>query len=357
MRRGSCRQAETQRLVDDVADAVFAGWQHFIIQLRQFSGDLEFQFVGRGILLALRSDEFLADPLLDFLIELCVFLRGEHAFGDQVILPIRQRIALVQVLEFFRRAIKFVIIRAGVAGESLHLHPEKDRPLARAEMRDRFLAGVVNRLHVGSVDLPPVVRLEDVDRERIDLPRRAADAVGVVLDDEEDGQLLLFRETDRLEEIALAGGGIADRRDDEVPFPVELDSPGDAAGRQELRAGRRRHAPDVARGVTVMRRHLPAVALAFALREIIERQLRRGDAAAEDERAVAIIAADVIARFDHQRNRGERFMSHAGNVEMPFALPVQILLAQIAVPALEQDREESKFVFLAQSHRYGVESC
>ena len=100
-----------------------------------------------------------------------------------------------------------------------------------------------------------------------------------------------------------------------------------------------------------MRRHLPAVALPFALREIIERQLARGHAAAEDERAVAIIPHDVIARLGLERNRRERFVPHAGNVEMPFALAIQILFAQIAMPAFEQNGEETKFVFFAQRHR------
>ena len=43
----------------------------------------QFQFVGRRILVAFRLDEFLPDALFDFLVELCVFLRRDHAFGDQ----------------------------------------------------------------------------------------------------------------------------------------------------------------------------------------------------------------------------------------------------------------------------------
>ena len=36
---------------------------------------------------------------------------------------------------------------------------------------------------------------------------------------------------------------------------------------------------------------------------------------------------------------------------MPLALAIEILFAQIAVPAFEQNREEAKFVFFAQGHR------
>ena len=217
-------------------------------------------------------------------------------------------------------------------------------------MRARFLPGLVNRHHVGAIELSPVVRLEDVDRERIDFAGRAADPVAVILDHEKDRKLPLLGETDRFKKIALPGGGVADRGDDEVRFAIELDPPGDPAAGQKLRAGRRRHAPDVALGVAVMRRHLPAVALTFALREIIQRQLRGGDPASEHERAVAIITADIIARVAREGERGERFVAHPGNVKVPLALAIEILFAQIAVAALEQDGEKAKFVFVAQGH-------
>src|SRR5205085_12493681 len=141
---------------------------------------------------------------------------------------------------------------------------------------------------------------------------------------------------------------VADCRDDDVRFAVELDSPGDAATGKKLRAGRRRHAPDSARRITVMRRHLAPVTLSFALRKIIERQFARLDSAAQHQRPIAVIRHDVIA-FDHRdAERSEPFMTHPGNVEMAFALAIQVLLAQIAVPALEQDRKETQFIFFAE---------
>ena len=103
-----------------------------------------------------------------------------------------------------------------------------------------------------------------------------------------------------------------------------------------------------------MRRHLPAVTLTFALREVIERQFRRGNTATENERAIAIITADVVARLRLNGNGGERLMAHAGNVKVALALAVEILLAQIAMPALEQDRKESEFLLLGQRHRQGM---
>jgi hypothetical protein len=41
-------------------------------------------------------------------------------------------------------------------------------------------------------------------------------------------------------------------------------------------------------------------------------------------------------------------------MEVAFALPVEILLTEIAVPALEQNGEEAQFIFFAQcGHRNG----
>jgi hypothetical protein len=41
-------------------------------------------------------------------------------------------------------------------------------------------------------------------------------------------------------------------------------------------------------------------------------------------------------------------MTHSRRVKMAFALPIQILLAQIGMPALEHDREKAQLIFLAQ---------
>ncbi len=41
-------------------------------------------------------------------------------------------------------------------------------------------------------------------------------------------------------------------------------------------------------------------------------------------------------------------MPHAGNVKVTFALAIQILLAQIGVPALEHDLEKAQLIFFAQ---------
>src|SRR5947209_1571964 len=103
-----------------------------------------------------------------------------------------------------------------------------------------------------------------------------------------------------------------------------------------------------------MRRHLAPVALPFPLREIIERQFARRDAAPENEPAIAIIGDDIIALRHGYAECGQPFMSHSRNVEMSFALAIEILLAQIAVPALQQDREQAQFVFSIKSGHVGA---
>ena len=47
MRPRVFRQARAQCLVYDIADSVFAGGQHFVVELREFAGHFQFQFVGR----------------------------------------------------------------------------------------------------------------------------------------------------------------------------------------------------------------------------------------------------------------------------------------------------------------------
>ena len=97
-----------------------------------------------------------------------------------------------------------------------------------------------------------------------------------------------------------------------------------------------------------MRRHHPTATARFAFGKIFERELSRGHSAAEDQTAVAIKRNDVIVQFHLNGDGGERFMPHAGNVKMTFALSIQILLAQIGMPALEHDREKAQLIFLAQ---------
>ena len=246
-----------------------------------------------------------------------------------------------------------MIVGTRVAGKPFHVDPEKSGAVPGAHAFERLHPGVVNLLDVAAVDFLPVVRLENIERARIDLPRRTADAVFVVLDDKQHGKLPLLRETDGFEKIALARRRIANGGHDDIHLVVELNAPRDAAGGQKLRSCGRWHAPNLPGRITIMRRHLAPVALSFALRKIIERQLAGRDAPAQDNAAVAVVRDNVIAFLHRHAERRQPFMSHSGNVEMSFALAIQILLAQIAMPAFEQDREQAQFIFFAQNGHVG----
>src|SRR4029077_3901340 len=109
-------------------------------------------------------------------------------------------------------------------------------PSAGAHFFHRTRRGVVNSLNIFSGDLLPLFWLKNTERERINFPGRSADAVSVVFDNEQHRQFSLFGEANRFEKIALAGGGIANRRDNDILFAIEFEAPGDSACGQELRA-------------------------------------------------------------------------------------------------------------------------
>jgi hypothetical protein len=97
-----------------------------------------------------------------------------------------------------------------------------------------------------------------------------------------------------------------------------------------------------------MRRHLPSVALPFPLREIIQRQFARRNPAAEDQAAIAVLRANEVAFNHRDSERSQTFVAHSGNMEMTLALTVEILLAEITMPAFQQQGEEAQLIFFAQ---------
>ena len=112
-----------------------------------------------------------------------------------------------------------------MTGEPFHLDPEKEWSASGANFSECFGCGIVNLLHVLAIDPSPVVRLENIQRERIGLSRRHADPIGVVFDEKEQRQLLFLGKTDRFEKIPLARRGIAYRGHDEILLAVELNAP------------------------------------------------------------------------------------------------------------------------------------
>src|ERR1051325_6499324 len=100
--------------------------------------------------------------------------------------------------------------------------------------------------------------------------------------------------------------------------------------------------------MTVMRRHLPAAASGVAFGEVFPPELTRGHAAPEREAAIAIVGHQIIVRLGLNRNGSERFVAHARHMKMAFALAIEVLLAQIGVPALEHQTKKAQLVFLGE---------
>jgi hypothetical protein len=97
-----------------------------------------------------------------------------------------------------------------------------------------------------------------------------------------------------------------------------------------------------------MRRHHPTAAPGFALGKIFEPKLTHRYAAPEDQSAVTIKRNNVIIRFHLDGDCGERFMTHSRRVKMTLALPIQTLLAQIGMPALKHERQETQLILFAE---------
>ena len=230
-----------------------------------------------------------------------------------------------------------------MARKPLQLHPQQHRPAARADFREGGFRRRVDRLDVPAVKHAPLFRVEDAQCARRSLSRRRADAKAVVLDEEQHRQLPLLRKAHRLVEIALPRRCIAHRGDDEALFPVELHAPRHAAGGQQLRRRRRGHAPDVQLAVAVVGRHLPAAGRRFALRHVVEGQLLRRHPPAEHQPAVAVVRNNVIVGLQLQARRRERLMAAAGHMKVPLALAVEVFLAQVAVTAFQNRRQQPAF--------------
>src|SRR5260370_25856770 len=128
--------------------------------------------------------------------------------------------------------------------------------------------------------------LENAECERINFSSRSADSVGVVFDNEQDRQFSFFGKTDRFEEITLAGGSIAHRRNDDIFFAVQLDAPRHSTTGKKLGTGRCWHAPNAALDVAVVRRHHSAAAASLAFGKIFQRQLSGGHSAAQHKAPV-----------------------------------------------------------------------
>src|SRR5262249_31209525 len=118
-----------------------------------------------------------------------------------------------------------------------------------------------------------------------------------IFDHKQHRKFSFLGKTNRFEKIALARGGVADSRDDDVFLSVQLNTPGHSARGKKLRARRSWHTPNVKIDVAVMRRHHAAAAAGVALGEIFKTELARCHSATKNKAAIAIKWNNVIARI------------------------------------------------------------
>src|SRR6266436_5483390 len=110
-----------------------------------------------------------------------------------------------------------------LTGAPFHCNPPKMWTAARSHFLERICRGIINLLNVLAGQLPPFIRLENPERQRIYFPGRTADPVAVVFDNEQHRQFPFFCKTNCFEEIALTSGGIAHGRHNDIFFAVQLD--------------------------------------------------------------------------------------------------------------------------------------
>ena len=104
-----------------------------------------------------------------------------------MILPTFERIEFFEFPQFLLVSIKFLIVGTRVTREPFHVDPEKKWSAVSTNLFECCRRGVINLLHVLSFDPPPIVRLENIQRERVGLARGHTDAVRVVFDQKEQG--------------------------------------------------------------------------------------------------------------------------------------------------------------------------
>ncbi len=144
------------------------------------------------------------------------FVLGENPFAEQAHLHLDEWIAHGVGLALGRGAVEPVIVRERVGVGPHAVAVNKGRSEAGAAVRYRGLEGAqagfgIGAIHLGKVEVGEVGHQPgDVSAGRVHLDR-SADGVAVVFHAEDDGQLLVGGGVERLPELALRGGTLAER--------------------------------------------------------------------------------------------------------------------------------------------------
>ena len=108
-----------------------------------------------------------------------------------------------------------MVIGRRVGRQTIQFAPEDRGSATFTRLGDRLATEFQNVADVACVQADHVVVAEHSQSERNQTLRRCADAVSIVLDDEDDWQTLLQREAHRFVEFALPGRGIAQGAQDD----------------------------------------------------------------------------------------------------------------------------------------------
>jgi len=200
--------------------------------------------------------------------------------------------------------------------------------------------------------------IRDRSTRRLHLDRNR-NGVAVVLDEVNDGELLVRRRVERFPELAFAGGPIAKGAVHDFIAPelrkairngvdplVQPTRFGGTNGVQTLRSGWAALRDDVQRRAAPVRRHLPAVRRRIVFRaDRLQQHVVRGDAQRQAQGAVAIVGAEPVMPRPHHHARSDenRFVAGAADLEKDLALVLELNLLVV-----ESSRQEHQPIGGAQ---------
>ena len=119
------------------------------------------------------------------------FVLGENAVSDEPLAVEAEGIVVLEGLQFVGVQILAVVVGTRMAAHARHGRPHEPRPFAGAEVGQREFGGGMHGVDVRPVDLEPLVRVEESERERILVAVMHTDGDAVILDPEQDGEVLL----------------------------------------------------------------------------------------------------------------------------------------------------------------------
>jgi hypothetical protein len=154
---------------------------------------------------AFSGDVFLVYLPIDFALDQFPLIRSQFASRNQLVREHHDRIAVHHLLDFFFRTVDAMVVAAGVAAEPVDLAHHQGGTIAVAGFLNGRGCGRMHPVWMAGVYMHhPDPVAENPQFERIEFFSVGADAVVIVFHNQDDRQLSLYREGDRLVELSLA---------------------------------------------------------------------------------------------------------------------------------------------------------